>query len=308
MQTLPSQNASKTLFELQWEVPIQGFTWVRAKPTDGLTAVETRIKGAQTHLYLTEVRSPKSPVADYRRYSPLTQHSGLFRAFAQIKPVPQEILAFANAYGRLGHVITNIHPLAPQRESEIWRSERLASWTDAILSMRFAVRLWDLAKARDLTGLAQHVHWFGTDRVVCASNRRWWSSKIGESLPPGERAWTISQSLSAEMFAQIRPGDLIVPALYAMQLEMNAHLVNSSARLLWNRTHARQELCFLPFHLLGALWLQFAQSVDGNTGYKQCPECGQWFAVAPGTARADKLYCSNTCRARGHRTRQLEAQ
>jgi hypothetical protein len=174
--------------------------------------------------------------------------------------------------------------------------------------MRFAVRLWDLTKARDLTGLAQHVHWFGTDRVVCASNRKWWSSKIGESLPPGERAWTISQNLSAEMFAQIRPGDLIVPALYAMQLEMNSHLVNSSARLLWNRSHTRQELCFLPFHLLSALWLQFAQSVDGNTAYRQCPECGNWFGVAPGTARADKLFCSNTCRARGHRARQLEAQ
>jgi hypothetical protein len=25
--------------------------------------------------------------------------------------------------------------------------------------MRFAVRLWDLAKARDLTGFAQDVHW-----------------------------------------------------------------------------------------------------------------------------------------------------
>ena len=232
----------------------------------------------------------------------------MFRAFAQTDPVPKGILKFANSYGRLGHVSTTIQPLVSQRESERWRGEKLESWMDAILTMRLAVRLWDLAKARDLTGLAQHVHWFGTDRVVCASNSKWWSSKIGDELPTGERAWTISQNLSPEMFAQIRPGDLIVPALYAMQFAMNANLLDSSARLLWNRSHTRQELCFLPFHLLSALWLQFAQSVDGNTAYKQCPECGHWFGVAPGTGRADKLFCSNTCRARGHRTRQLEAQ
>ena len=294
---------TKTLFEFRWDVPIHGFRWIRAQTTGGVHAVETIAKGANTRLFLTETLQPEASVAPYRKYAPLAECTGLFRIFAQTEPTQQGILEFARLYGRLGHPQISIAPLHPPEEGQTWSAESIEHWKDAILSMRFAIRLWDLAKVGDTKGLAQYVRWFDADRVVCASHAKWWSAKPSTPLPPGERSWTISRHITVDAFDQIRTGDLIGPALYVMQFEMNQHLLNGSPRMLWNRSHTRQELCVVPSDLLSALWLQFAQSVDGNTGYKQCPECAKWFEVAPGTGRADKQYCSNTCRSRAHRHR-----
>ena len=59
--------------------------------------------------------------------------------------------------------------------------------------------------------------------------------------------------------------------------------------------------------LVGALWLQFARAVERDSRFRQCAECGTWFELARGTARADKLYCSTPCRTKAYRKRQAEA-
>jgi hypothetical protein len=65
--------------------------------------------------------------------------------------------------------------------------------------------------------------------------------------------------------------------------------------------------CIVPDGLIGALWLQFARAVERDSRFRQCAECGIWFELAPGTARADKLYCSTPCRTKAYRKRQAEA-
>jgi hypothetical protein len=105
----------------------------------------------------------------------------------------------------------------------------------------------------------------------------------------------------------IRPGDLVAPARYCVQSEMNQQLRDIGARLLWNRSHTNQELCFVPSHLLAAVWLQFAQAVDGNKGYRSCQQCGRWFELSTKLARADKQFCTDACRSRAARVRQQQA-
>lgn len=45
--------------------------------------------------------------------------------------------------------------------------------------------------------------------------------------------------------------------------------------------------------LLGAMWLQLAESIGGGDKYRQCPFCRSFFAVQSGGGRRkDQLYCS----------------
>src|SRR5262249_25883107 len=63
-----------------------------------------------------------------------------------------------------------------------------------------------------------------------------------------------------------------------------------------------------PKSLLGAMWLQFALAVGGDTQHRACPACGKWFAVAPDTVRANKFYCGESCRSRAYRARKEQAR
>ena len=98
------------------------------------------------------------------------------------------------------------------------------------------------------------------------------------------------------------------PALHYVQSTINQHLENrTGARLLWDAKRARLDLYTSPVDLIGAVWLQFARAVERDSQFRQCAECGIWFELAPGTARADKLYCSTPCRTKAYRKRQAEA-
>jgi hypothetical protein len=104
------------------------------------------------------------------------------------------------------------------------------------------------------------------------------------------------------------PGDLVQPALHYLQSKINEKLDGrASPRLLWDAKRERLGLYIVPAGLVGALWLQFARAVERDSKFRQCAECGIWFELAPGTARADKLYCSTPCRTKAYRKRQAEA-
>jgi len=60
----------------------------------------------------------------------------------------------------------------------------------------------------------------------------------------------------------------------------------------------------LPVTLLGALWLQLAQSISGNKTHRACLGCGAWFEVSLKKFRPDKLTCSVKCRGRVARWRK----
>jgi hypothetical protein len=296
---------SKDLFEFHWEVPEGGYRWVDARSLGGncLEVVESANAAENTLPVLIRQAAWMRPA---RRYAPLDEVSGLFRVLADVDLSRDGILAFANRYGELGNTQVNVSDPKLQASGQIPNrlGESWPEWVDAIKSLRLAIGLWEMARSGDMEGLAQHVQWVDDDLAYCFSDRQW--MKAPYPLPPGERCWHISRSMD-DMYSHICPKDLVEPARYCVQIEMNRQLWGIGARLMWDRTHTKQELCFVPTHLLAALWLQFAQAVDGNKGYQSCEQCGLWFERSPKMARADKQFCTNACRSRAARERQLEA-
>jgi hypothetical protein len=70
---------------------------------------------------------------------------------------------------------------------------------------------------------------------------------------------------------------------------------------------------FNPTDLLGAMWFQFAKTIEGNLRYRQCRSatCRGWFLLSPIGAgkRQHSQFCSDGCRLRHWRaTRRREAR
>ena len=58
----------------------------------------------------------------------------------------------------------------------------------------------------------------------------------------------------------------------------------------------------------GAMWLQYARSIDGNKNYRQCRQCGKWFEISLEANRPTRLFCKDACRYKFYRERIATAQ
>lgn len=97
--------------------------------------------------------------------------------------------------------------------------------------------------------------------------------------------------------------------LRRVQRAVNAKLsAETGARLLWVADEGHLALRLRPDSLLGALWLQLAQAIDGNARYRSCRVCSAWFELHPDRARTDRAYCSDACRFKAYRGRQARAK
>jgi hypothetical protein len=61
---------------------------------------------------------------------------------------------------------------------------------------------------------------------------------------------------------------------------------------------------FVPLSLLVALYIQFAQAIQGNKKFRQCAWCGVTFELTPSIARTNRLFCSNSCKQADYRHRK----
>jgi len=89
-----------------------------------------------------------------------------------------------------------------------------------------------------------------------------------------------------------------MPAKYYLQKTVNENLRNRvSPQLLWNVRRNRPHglaLFFVPQSLIGLMWLQLAQAVNGNKQYRQCLACKTWMLISRETAgkRSSRFSCS----------------
>ena len=114
--------------------------------------------------------------------------------------------------------------------------------------------------------------------------------------------------------AQILPcRRLLRPAQYYLQKIVNEHLkTHVSPQLLWNVKGGRPDklgLFFVPQSLLGFMWLQFAEAINGNRTYRQCSACHTWMVITPEGIgkRSSRLTCSNACRMKVYYGRMAQA-
>jgi len=251
-------------------------------------------------------------------------HSGLFRDFAATEPTKDAILNFANTYGSLGGRGNSKNCYLD--DGRTGRGEPIELWKTEILSMKRAVKLWDMVQTQDLEGLvSQRVGlpevekyrvepdmWpirppltdvtlsAGTVQIVNdaasapRSSRR--PTRGPTYLPPPSRSWPSSRRITT-------------PALSEVQSITNTHIEGRlSPTLAWDRRSECLRLFLIPDGLIGALWLQFAQAINRNKTYRQCLQCNRWFEISPQTARDSRRYCSNACRSKAYRERRETAR
>jgi len=236
-----------------------------------------------------------------RNYSPLQLAISLFRKFANTALTDEAILQFANTYGLLGQ--TKPIVIHTSKGESLADAELLDTWKREISVMRAAVRLWDAIKAHDLDALRVRIIWTGDDVHY---DPRADAGVLGDNLPE------LHPDLDFKPFVHLgvfQKGDVIQPALYVLRSILSTKLEKSvAATTTVDVKDASIRMSFAPSSLLAALWLQFGMSIDEKQEFRQCRQCKEWFALAPGTARADKEFCSSACRSKAYRKRQLEAR
>jgi hypothetical protein len=290
--------------QFRWQVAEGGYRWV-----------DSHLIGESRHerrAFLTDGRPIGAGGFRVLQYQPLGAFSGLFRVFADTEPSHDGIKAFAGRFGLLGGDIAKRIPLYDEpsaKDVPVGTGEALGAWNDEILIMRFAIHIWEAARNGDDAQLERVVFWTEDGSgVQILSHPELPAGQLPEVPTRVERAWIAGTHLGDDVLGRFVRGDLVKPALHYVQSTVNKQLQGrASPLLLWDANGERLGLYIMPGGLVGALWLQFARAVERDSQFRQCAECGIWFELAPGTARADKLYCSTPCRTKAYRKRQAEA-
>jgi hypothetical protein len=290
--------------QFRWRVAAGGYDWVDAHP--GIEPDQQR------QPFLTDRRPIGAAGFGIRQYLPLAEFPGLFRVFAETEPSREGAKLFADRFGPLGGDVRKQIPLYDQPKAKgvpLGTGEALAAWNEEILAMRYAIAIWEAARHGDVARLERVIHWSpdgsGVEIVGHPDVPR---GQLPEGPARVERAWIASAHLGDDVLGRFVAGDLVRPALHYVQSTINRQLEGrASPCLLWDAKRERLGLYIVPDGLVGALWLQFARAVERDSRFRQCAECGIWFELAPGTARADKLYCSTPCRTKAYRKRQAQA-
>jgi hypothetical protein len=287
-----------------WRVAEGGYRWLDSRP--GFEPHQKR------QPFLTDGRPIGSGGLRMMQYLPLAAFPGLFRVFADTEHSHDGIKAFADRFGPLGGDLAKQIPLYDQPNAEgvaVGTGEALGAWSHEILMMRFAIDIWEAARNGDVGRLERVIFWKEDGSgVQILSHPELAQGQLPQAPARVERAWIAGTHLGDDMLGRFVRGDLVKPALHYVQSTINRQLEGrASPRLLWDAGRERLGLYIVPDGLVGALWLQFARAVERDSQFRQCAECGIWFELAPGTARADKLYCSTPCRTKAYRKRQAEA-
>jgi hypothetical protein len=258
------------------------------------------------------------PDAKFRPYHPLQEETGLHRMFSELDPTPEVCLGFANRFGRMElprracDVCSVLLPAAthetPPHPFFHWTTahsgrgivqrydgEPIFVWQRMVRWLRPLVNLWDMIQGDDREQLAKLVRW-APDGVGVRARE----DAEEEFWPFSEWSWGSENSVA--------PGDVVLPALRYLHLQVN-YILYSYIRpaLVWDREAKTSALRVRPDSLWTAICVQFAQAIGGNKKYQKCPTCGRWFELSPGVNRANKEFCSGTCRTKATRQRKERA-
>jgi hypothetical protein len=210
-------------------------------------------------------------------------NAAAFRSFSSIGN-PEGAVAFANKYGFLGggtHVIS----LDPTDRYHVTLGEDLDGWLEAATEMDGAVQMWEGSRS----------HGTGTRRLL--------TIQAYDGL--GLSRW-VKRSRRKD-FVKAVEGEQPLPVGEWLMWWVSAHLDGVKAVLTLSSDRSGFAMSHVPDTLHSALWLQLALAMEGEKEYRRCLGCGEWFEYSKDASRPDKVYCSNACRARAYRRRQVEA-
>lgn len=285
-----------------WSIPTAGYQWIQAK------MFVSRGGGDPANLvgdsrpedkprWALMVRNDTGGAYEVRQYRPLRMFTGLFRSFAEAPPTREGILSFANTYGNLGITRHWVLPTDGPRQPMCW-GESLDDWVAQMKNMRRAVELWDMIRKNDGSSLRTLLRWKPEQPDMGVDGWEY-SAETDFAIP-----------IEPPQGVLFKPDDVVTPAFILIDRWTNKALETAAApRLLYNPARGKPSLRLFPKHLLGALWLQFAQAVDGEKEYRACKECGKYFEISldEDGFRTNRLFCSDSCKSKEYRGRRNRA-
>jgi len=258
--------------DFTWGVTRSGHRWVKTCGKRHLCSVDA-------------LEKPDWPglLNRYQRvYRPLEERTGLFREFAELKPTEKQILDFVDRYGLLDNT-SNVEVRTAFGRRQV-RGESLEHWRKEIQALKTSVTLWDAMSTNRNEKLLDFREALRSARLPLLVHQRF---HVNDS-DPAMAALSIIQTVTDEKLQQ--------------------HVV---IRLIFSDAGPGLRLSLLPQNLLGALWLQFAASLDGSKTFVKCAECGSPFEISHARKtgkRTDARFCDVRCRVDHSRGRQKQAR
>lgn len=249
------------------------------------------------------------------------QGADLFARFAELLgpdgSFADRVVEFADQHGMLGSGAGAVVWLAAEDgQSQAWTGERVRTWATEAAWMHRCVRLWDLLRERDLDGLRACIKWstdaksvkFGRAGGVLVGDgpaTPWVVPELGGGVLIPTSCTIASTTVFPEDFQTLPTRDVLEAGWVYLLRVLNERLAGRvGVRLVRDRPGAEVSRFVLsPAGLLGGLWLQFAEAVDGNRTWRQCRHCRKRFEDKR-RANKPQVYCSATCRVGAHRARK----
>jgi len=306
---------------LRWSVDRDGYACVTASHFDARPS--KLIPSACQFLSLVGSRDPseryivpKHLLSDShigsRQYDPMTK-LGLFRRLARLDQKPEVVTAFANEYG----ILLGVHSYEP-----------LHDWHTAIRQLDRAVRLYDLAIARQTPEAKQQIvallPWLvprgepSTEELLSQlEGERKHTAPPPDRYTPFTGVWDAPGWSVGKYWRDRFRGDCVAAAMWAVREVITIELRNQASITLFAQDYfapVTTGLGFIPHSLLGALWLQFALQVAEMRKRAACQNCGRFFWLKVGGApdtraqRKDTKYCRRACKVAAWRKRQKAAR
>jgi hypothetical protein len=288
-------------YAFTWFVPERGF--------EVGSTFETDLNSGQSASKPSVFLIDREPIGASKAmpYFPLREKTGLFRTFAALTLIDENILEFANGHGPLGPMIakTVIPPGSKRGELNPFHyAEPLAAWREQISLMKWLVRVWDALRNDDHAFLRRFIEWKQGSAIAH------FDASLDCPVAHGCEV-IVGPDTDPRIRRKLKAGDLTDPACLYLQRSINKQLTQfpSQIRLLWDNSDSA--LFIEPTGLVGALWLQLALGIDGNRQYQVCGQCRQWFETGGGQKRAigadhhraDADFCSDACRQKAYRIR-----
>lgn len=219
--------------------------------------------------------------------------NALFQEFARLRATRDAIVEFAGKYGDL----LSKGPFVAVIGTTPLTGTSFGRWKAEIGDMRVIVGLWEDIEQKREERLR---------KIVTIDSSK--GVRYAIRTPKGERRrWLQHPDLADSSLTPFKPGDVFLPARYALQYEINTRLADTEIvtipQLAWTPDQ-NQRLIFKPSSILAAMWLQLSQAVTGELQLKICEACGKYFQAGPGGRRADATTCSDACRQRKRRMTQ----
>jgi hypothetical protein len=215
-----------------------------------------------------------------------------------------------------GSQLLEAHRQSNRRSTEEWQKE--------ILALKTCVSLWEMIQAQDVSRLSQHIRW-EADPSRGHSVAYYGPAALDSPMPdkqPVVRTVIASAVDDPKLMQQFLATDLMGPAIVYLERLINEHLKTGIQVRMFRtfnerfagvlkslgRPGKKLALHLVPSDPLAALWLQFAQAIDGDKRYRRCAECNAWFEVGHGKKHKDRQYCSDYCKVKAYRRRMETAR